>query len=156
VSDQRIPPRPCRVLLVDENDAFLDGLTDWFEETSDIRIVGRAHSRPEVMARVRELDPDLVLIDTRLPDGNGFDVVRAIKTRSARPLAVMMSFHDSDHIRTTAMSRGADGCITKADIPKSLASYVATLTGARDTVSTIDPVSNDPTGGSDEHRHERG
>lgn len=137
----RTSPRPCRVLLVDENDAFLDGLKDWFDGSPEIRIIGRAHTRVEALQRISTLNPDVILIDTRLPDGNGFDIVRSIKTDSARSLVVMMSFHDTDHIRTTARSNGADGCISKADVPKNLASYIETLIADRESSSTTDPRS---------------
>ncbi len=123
----RPAPLPCRVLLADENDEFLDGLTDWFEDQPEIEIVGRAHSRAETMQRISRLKPDLVLIDTGLPDGNGFDVVRSIKAGSNPPLVVMMSFHDSDWIRFTASSDGADGCITKANIAENLVSQIEAL-----------------------------
>lgn len=137
----RISPWPCRVLLVDENDAFLDGLTDWFDGAPEIQIIGRAHTRVEALQRISALTPDVILIDMRLPDGNGFDIVRSIKTNSAHSLVVMMSFHDSDHIRTTARSSGADGCISKADVPENLASCIETLIANRDSGSTTDSVS---------------
>lgn len=122
-----LSPWPCRVLLVDENDAFLDGLTDWFEGTSEINIIGRAHSPAKAFESVSRLKPDVVLIDTSLPDGNGFDVARSIKTESTPPLVVMMSFLNSDHIRSTASSCGADDCITKADIPENLIHQIEIL-----------------------------
>ena len=129
-------PCPCRVLLVDENDAFLDGLTDWFETKSEIDVIGRAHTGNEALRRVSSFKPDLVLIDVGIPEGNGFDVVQSIKVEPTPPLVVVMSFHDSHHIRTIALSNGADGSITKADIPQHLAAYIETIVDRQGSNST--------------------
>jgi len=129
-------PCPCRVLLVDENDAFLDGLTDWFETKLEIDVIGRAHTGDEALRRVSRFKPDLVLIDVGIPEGNGFDVVQSIKVEPTPPLVVVMSFHDSQHIRTTALSNGADGSITKADIPQHLAAYIETIVDHQESNST--------------------
>ena len=121
------PPWPCRVLLVDENDDYLDGLTDWFECVDEIDVIGRAHSCDEWRRKIDRLRPDLVLADMTLPDGNGFDVVRMVKTMLNPPLVVLMSFLDSDAFRSAAVSEGADGCITKADVPAALVPHLTTL-----------------------------
>ena len=134
------------MLVVDENDVFLDSLTDWFDGTPEIQIVGRAHTKAEALQRTSAMDPDLVLIDTRLPDGSGFDAVRPIKTESASALVVMMSFHDSDHIRTTALSSGADDCITKADVPGRLASCVEALRGRKGSGRATDRIDKSAVG----------
>lgn len=113
--------------MVDENDDFLDGLTDWFEGKHEIEVIGRAHSHAETLRKIAHLKPDLVLVDMALPDGEAFDIVRTVDELPDPPLVVMMSFHESELVQTAASSRGADGCITKADIPEHLVSHVETL-----------------------------
>ena len=140
-----LSPWPCRVLLVDENDDFLDGLTNWFDGSREIDVAGRAHSCAETFQRISRLEPDLVLIDTALPDGNGFDVVQAIKAKPDPPFVVMMSFHESELFQSAAASGGADGCITKADVPQMLVSHVTTLF-KRQASNPTDQVGGRPDG----------
>ena len=116
-----------RVLLVDENDDFLDGLTSWLMKTPGLDMIGRAHSGSEAMDRVERFDPQLILMDISLPDMNGFEVTRRIRARGPSPLVLLMTFHESRAAALAASDAGADGCVSKAEITDRLLPAVQEL-----------------------------
>ncbi len=108
----------ARLLVVDENDDVLDGLSEWISECPGFRVVGVAHSAGEALERIERVRPDIVLMDLSLPDGNGLDAARRIKSRAGAPLVVLTVFLDSAAIRAEARAAGADGCLSKPDITR--------------------------------------
>ena len=120
-----------RLLLVDQNDDFLDGLSAWLADSPAIQVTGVAHSASEAIERVGRLSPDMVLMDMALPDMSGLEAVRRIKSRPGAPLVILMTFHDSISIRTEARASGADGCLSKPEITKEFFLVAETLLRAR-------------------------
>ena len=89
-------------------------------------LAARAWGFEEVVGT--EVEEDFVdIVRTRLAEREGFDIVRTVNKSPDPPLVVMMSFHESELVQTAASSRGADGCISKADIPEHLVSQVEAL-----------------------------
>ena len=121
----------CRLLLIDDSDDFLDGLTDWLEDSPRIHVIGRAHSRREALIRIDALRPDLVVLAATLPDGSGFELTRELKAAATDPLVVLMSFHDEDAIPAEARAAGADAWISKTNGFHHLAAEVDSLFRAR-------------------------
>ena len=109
-----------RLLLVDRNDDFLDGLRSLLEHEPGTEVVGRAHSASEAIARARRLRPHLVLMDVALSDMSGFKAVAKLKALPSAPRVVLMTFHGSRAAREAAHEAGADGCVSKADAPDRL------------------------------------
>ena len=106
----------ARLLLVDENDDFLDGLSAWISECFGFEVAGIAHSGREALQRVQLLEPDMVLMSMSLPDMTGIDVTRRIKAQTRPPLIILMTFHESAAVRAEATVAGADGCLAKPEI----------------------------------------
>jgi len=102
-----------RVLLVDENDDFLDGLSAWLSLTGRFAVAGVAHSGQQAVERAASFDPDVVLMDMRLPDISGLEATRRIKSRPNAPCVVLMAFHVSEAILAEARAAGADRCLSK-------------------------------------------
>jgi DNA-binding NarL/FixJ family response regulator len=121
-----------RVLLVDDNDDFLDGLSAWLAHDPRLDIVGRAHSGPEAIDAVRRLLPGLVLMDVSMPDMNGFEATRQIKSHPRAPLVVLIAFHDSQTARLEAWAAGADGFVAKSETTERLMPVLRDLLSRRD------------------------
>ncbi|HEX5045051.1 MAG TPA: response regulator transcription factor [Candidatus Polarisedimenticolaceae bacterium] len=109
-----------RVLLVDQNDDFLDGLSALIAEDPGLEVAGRAHSGIEAIERARDLRPDLVLMDVALPDMSGFDAVPWLKRQQPSPLVLLATFHQSRVAELAAMKVGADACVSKTALPDHL------------------------------------
>ena len=109
-----------RVLLVDQNDDFLDGLCSLLAKDPGLEVVGRAHTASQAIERARDLRPDLVLLDVSLADLSGFKAVPRLKALRPAPLVLLMTFHESRAADRAATGAGADGCLSKAGVPDRL------------------------------------
>jgi DNA-binding NarL/FixJ family response regulator len=100
---------PVRVLVVDDQAVVRDAARLLLEATPDFRPVGEAGSGAEALAAIEELDPDLVLLDVRMPQMDGIETAQRIRATCRRTVVVLMS---SDRID------GARGCGAAAFLPK--------------------------------------
>jgi DNA-binding NarL/FixJ family response regulator len=131
VADFEVRVNRIRVLLVDDNDDFLDGLTAWVSGNPRLQLAGKAHSGRSAVEQVERLHPQLVLMDAACPDMNGFEATRRIKTQPGAPLVVLLTFHETNAGRAEAWAAGADGFVSKTDISRRLAPLIRDLTRKR-------------------------
>jgi DNA-binding NarL/FixJ family response regulator len=82
---------PVRVIVVDDQAVVREATRLLLEATPDFRPVGEAASGAEALAAIERLDPDLVLLDVRMPDMDGIETAERIRTRDRRPVVVLMS-----------------------------------------------------------------
>ena len=79
----------------------------------DLEIVGTAASIAEAMAVSRENRPDVVVLDYRLPDGDGITGARQLRQMETPPAVVMLTARDDQETRVQAMAAGCSGFVTK-------------------------------------------
>ncbi len=77
-------PRPIGVFLLDDHEIVLMGVRDLLEAEPDIKVVGEAGTASAALARIPALRPDVAILDMRLPDGDGVEVCREVRSRSRR------------------------------------------------------------------------
>lgn len=106
-----------RLVVVDDHPIVRDGLAGIFALEKDIDVVGQAGSGPEALAVVAERDPDLVLMDLRMPGGDGFAAIRQLRERGGRPRVLVLTAYDTERDIRRAMAAGADGYLLK-DLPR--------------------------------------
>jgi len=80
-----------RVLVVDDQAVVRDATRTLLEATSGFQAVGEAASAVEALTAIEELEPDLVLLDVRMPDMDGIEAAERIRTGHRPPLVVLMS-----------------------------------------------------------------
>jgi DNA-binding NarL/FixJ family response regulator len=117
-----------RVLLADDHRLILEALERTFAEVEGIEIVGTANDGRQVVPLITRTNPDLVLLDMRMPDMDGLSCLERIRKQHPRVKVVMLSaFDDSDRIRA-ALKRGASAYIVKTvnplDLPAALRQVV--------------------------------
>jgi DNA-binding NarL/FixJ family response regulator len=100
---------PVRVLVVDDCEVVRSATRLLLEATPDFRPVGEAGSGAEALAAIDELDPDLVLLDVRMPEMDGIETAQRIRATRRRAVVVLMSSEELD---------GARGCGAAAFLPK--------------------------------------
>lgn len=107
------PPATVRVLLVDDHQMFAASLAHALESEPDLRIVGQATSLAEALRLVAASAPDVVLLDHRLPDGDGVGAITDL--HGIRPSAkiVVLTATASDRVLVAALEAGAAGLIAK-------------------------------------------
>lgn len=108
-------PAAIRLFIVDDHPVVRAGLYSIEVIAPHIRIVGEAASVEAARAGIRQQQPDVVLLDIRLRDGDGIDLCREIKTeRSATRVLLLSSFVD-DRLVLSALDAGADGYLLKEE-----------------------------------------
>jgi DNA-binding NarL/FixJ family response regulator len=110
--DGSVPPT-VRVLLVDDHQMFMAGLAQALQGEPDLLVVGQVTSVVGARDLMASAAPDVVLLDHRLPDGDGVSAIAEL--RSIRPSAriVVLTASTSDRVLVTAMEAGAAGFIAK-------------------------------------------
>ena len=105
--------RPIRVLLVDDSPTVLKMLSLLLKQHSRLLVIGTAMDGYHAVRRVLELEPDLVLMDLRLPGMNGLEATRQIKARPHAPAVIMVTADDTPECRAAASAAGTDGFVGK-------------------------------------------
>jgi DNA-binding NarL/FixJ family response regulator len=113
-----------KVLVADDHRLMLEGVQRTLEEVEDIEVVGVASSGEQVLPLVGRTNPDIVLLDLRMPGMSGLACLEAIAKRYPKVKVVVLSaFNDPEHINS-AFQRGATAYIIKnvnpVDLPSAL------------------------------------
>ncbi len=104
---------PIRCILVDDHTLFREGLRRILEAESDIQIVGEASNASEAVARVRELHPDVVLIDIGMPGMSSFEAARVINRESNGTRLIFLTMYEDEEYLLQCLDAGASGYILK-------------------------------------------
>jgi two-component system response regulator DevR len=111
--DVTTDPAQIRVFLLDDHEIVRRGIADVLETTADLVVVGEAATASEALRRIPVVKPDVAVLDARLPDGNGIDVCRDIRsTMPATRCLILTSYDDDDALFATIMA-GASGYLLK-------------------------------------------
>jgi DNA-binding NarL/FixJ family response regulator len=102
------------VLLVDDHELIREGLRRAFERESGVEVVAEAASVAEAIAVARKTEPAVSIVDLRLPDGNGLDVVRALRQQSADMGIVVLTMYAGDNQLFDALEAGASAFVPKS------------------------------------------
>ncbi len=109
-----------QLLIVDDHPVFRQGLRDVFETDSDIIVVGEANDGEEALAKVRELNPNVVLMDINLPSTSGLQITRKLKADSPNIKVVMITGYDEPEHIFHSLRAGASAFCSKDMPPEGL------------------------------------
>lgn len=121
------PNEPIRVLLVDDHPILLDGLVMLLECESDITVVGRALDGETAIALFQQHQPDIMLIDLRLPTISGIEVIGKIRADYPQARIVVLSTYDTDEEIYQAVQAGARGYLVKGAASEELLKAIRTV-----------------------------
>ena len=109
-----------RVFLVDDHEIVRRGIAQLVDAETDLEVIGEAGTVLTASRRIAATRPDVVVLDVRLPDGNGIDLCRDI--RSARPdvFCLILTAYDDDEALRSAVLAGASGYVLKDVRSRSL------------------------------------
>ncbi|WP_204079511.1 hypoxia response regulator transcription factor DosR/DevR [Mycobacterium riyadhense] len=102
-----------KVFLVDDHEVVRRGLVDVLACDSELEVIGEAGSVSEAMARIPPLQPDVAVLDVRLPDGNGIELCRDLLCAVPRLRCLMLTSFTSDEATLEAILAGASGYVVK-------------------------------------------
>jgi len=102
-----------RVFLVDDHEIVRRGVADLINAERDLEVVGEAGTRRDALARITATQPDVAVLDVRLPDGSGIDLCRDIRSAFPQIRCLMLTAHDDDEASYAAVLAGAAGYVLK-------------------------------------------
>ena len=111
---------PIRVLLVDDQPLLRTGFRMILEAEQDIAVVGEAGDGLQAIDQVRALQPDVVLMDIRMPRMDGVEATRRLRALPEPPQVLVLTTYDSDADIARAIDAGATGYLLKAGPPEEL------------------------------------
>ena len=105
--------RPVRILLVDDHHLVVEGLRAVLSTDPEIEVVGEARSGKEAVRAVELLKPDVVLMDIRMPDGDGIFATRQVKQAAPTTSVIMLTMYENPEYLFDAVKAGASGYVLK-------------------------------------------
>ncbi|TDV50959.1 response regulator [Actinophytocola oryzae] len=126
-----------RVALVDDHEVVRRGLRDLLGGEPGIEVVAEAGGVEEAMARVAATSPDVVVVDVRLPDGDGVALCRDLRRLDPAPRCLVLTAFDDERALVEAIMAGASGYLLKQVRGQDLVDAVREVAAGR---SLLDPV----------------
>jgi len=109
-----------RVMCVDDHPIVRDGIASIINLQPDMVLVGAAATGKEALERFFQLHPDVALVDLRLPDMTGFDLIKKIRDKSPNARMIVLSSHEGDVDIQRALEAGAQGYVVKGIVREEL------------------------------------
>src|SRR5260370_10270574 len=104
---------PIRILVADDHPVVRDGLIAMLGTQPDFEVVGEASTGLETVERTRALHADIVLIDLAMPEMDGVEAIRQLRTAAPQTQAIVLTAFDSDERIVGALQAGAQGYLLK-------------------------------------------
>jgi DNA-binding NarL/FixJ family response regulator len=125
--------RPLRLLVADDQAVVRIGFTAMLDAQSDMTVVGVAADGRQAVSLARELHPDVVLMDIRMPVLDGIEATRQLRTASQSPRVLVLTTFDLDDYVYDALRAGASGFLLKDATPEQILAAVRVV-GAGDAL----------------------
>ncbi len=125
--------RPLRLLVADDQAVVRIGFTAMLDAQSDMTVVGAAADGRQAVSLARELHPDVVLMDIRMPVLDGIEATRQLRTASQSPRVLVLTTFDLDDYVYDALRAGASGFLLKDATPAQILAAVRVV-GAGDAL----------------------
>jgi DNA-binding NarL/FixJ family response regulator len=116
-----------RILLVDDHEIVRRGLVDLIGSAEDLEVVGEAAGVAEAKVRAPQVNPDVVVLDVRLPDGNGIELCRDLKSAMPDLACLMFTSYADDEALVGAIMAGASGFVLKQVLGLDLLNAIRTV-----------------------------
>ncbi len=101
------------VFLLDDHEVVRRGLRELLEREDDISVIGESGSAVQAVSRIPALHPDIAVLDVRMPDGNGIDVCREVRSVDPSIRALILTSFEDDEALFAAIMAGAHGYVLK-------------------------------------------
>jgi two-component system response regulator DevR len=124
---ERDPLRPLRLLVVDDHEVVRQGLVALLDRRPGFQVVAEAGTVEEAIAQARLHQPEIVVMDVRLPDGSGVEACRAIRAELPETRVVMLTSFPDDEAVLSAIVAGASGYLLKQIRARDLVAALETV-----------------------------
>jgi DNA-binding NarL/FixJ family response regulator len=114
------PSQKIRILTVDDHPILREGLAAMFESEEDMELIAEAGSGQQALALFEEHLPDITLIDLKLPDIHGIEIIRSLKAQHPDARFIVLTTYLGDVQARRALKAGASGFLLKASLRRDL------------------------------------
>ncbi len=125
--ESRVAAEQIRVLLVDDHELVRRGLQSILDRNPEIAVVGEAGSMQAGIAEAARLQPDVVVMDLRLPDGSGVEACRQIRAENPEARVLILTSHADEDALFAAVLAGAAGYVLKDLDPQGILHGILTV-----------------------------
>jgi two-component system, NarL family, response regulator DevR len=126
-----------RIFLVDDHEVVRRGVRDMLEAEDDFEVVGEAGSVTDALNRIPTVEPDVAVLDVRLPDGSGVELCRELRSSRPEIACLMLTSFDDDEALFEAIVAGAAGYVLKQVKGSDIVDAVRQVGAGR---SLLDPM----------------
>ena len=131
VPDRGVPPvprtAPLTVLVVDDHEVVREGIVSSLDRRESFHVVAQAGTVAEAIAAAKRYQPDLVVMDVRLPDGSGVEACREIRSDHPDTRVVMLTSYPDEEAVLSAIVAGASGYLLKETRLRDLVKALETV-----------------------------
>ncbi len=124
-----------KILIADDHPVVRQGIKQILAETRDLVVADEAASGQEVMKKVMKNDYDVILLDISMPERNGLDILRELKSKKPKPAVLILSIYPEDQYAVRVLKLGAAGYLTKESVPEELISAIRKVAQGRKYIS---------------------
>lgn len=125
-----------RIVLLDDHEVVRAGLRELIEAEDDLEVIGEMGTASEAVKRIPALRPDVAVLDVRLPDGDGVEVCREVRSRDPEVACLMLTSYVDDEALFDAVMAGAAGFLLKEIRAADIVGAIRTVA---DGGSLLDP-----------------
>jgi len=118
-----------RVVIADDHTILREGLKQLLQSAPDLSVVGEAGDGHEVLARVRGVDFDVLLLDMSMPGRSGMELIRQVKAERPKLRVLVLSMHEEHQYAVRAIRAGAAGYLTKESAALELVAAIRKVAG---------------------------
>ncbi|MDR3237615.1 MAG: response regulator transcription factor [Spirochaetia bacterium] len=109
-----------KIILVEDHPIFRRGLAQLINSTEDLQVCGETDDFMGAVNIIKETNPDLVIIDITLKNGNGIELIKDIKAQYPKIKIIVLSMHDEKVYAERALRAGANGYMMKHEAPETI------------------------------------
>jgi two-component system, NarL family, response regulator DevR len=130
-------PGKTRIFLLDDHEIVRRGLAELLNGVDDFEVVGEAGTAAEALRRIPAVEPDVAILDGRLPDGSGIEVCRTVREEKPSVRCLILTSYDDDEAIFAAVLAGAAGYVLKQIRGSNLVDAVRQVAAGQ---SLLDPT----------------
>lgn len=120
-----------QILLADDHQVIIDGLKALLSGEPDMEVIGQATDGLQVLPKVLDLKPDVLVLDLMMPGLGGLEVARQMKERAPSTKVIVLSMHANDAYVVEALRNGASGYVLKQAEARALVDAIRTVSAGR-------------------------